>query len=159
MTAKLHCGQRPELESRKPAGLLPGLRERLYSDGFSDVAGVDEGSLSRNSLHGRGVSLFSGKTAAAGDRVPSRIEIENCSSWLDSEIAFTLSRFGDPRLAKLALAQFIEPVPALSEVIGQMRTVKRAGKRFDIIALLIPPELLLGIASSQENLLLGGRSN
>ena len=41
-------------------------------------------------------------------------------------------------VGKLAIAEFIRPAPALSEVIGQMQTVGRAGKRFDIIALPHP---------------------
>jgi uracil-DNA glycosylase len=104
---------------------------------FSDVAGVDEDSFRATVYMAAVCRCFPGKTAAAGDRVPSRIEIENCSSWLDSEIALLSPGLVIP-VGKLAIAQFINPVPALSEAIGQMRTVKRAGKRFDIIALPHP---------------------
>jgi len=89
---------------------------------FSDVAGVDEDSFRATVYMAAVCRCFPGKTAA-GDRVPSRIEIENCSSWLDSEIALLSPGLVIP-VGKLAIAQFIEPVPALSEVIGQTRTVK-----------------------------------
>jgi uracil-DNA glycosylase len=104
---------------------------------FSDVAGVDEDSFRSTVYMAAVCRCFPGKTAAAGDRVPSRIEIENCSSWLDSEISLLSPGLVIP-VGKLAIAQFIDPVPALSEVIGHMRTVERAGKRFDIIALPHP---------------------
>jgi len=97
----------------------------------------------------RCVVVFQVKRRRPGIEFRPGSKLKNCSSWLDSEIALLSPGLVIP-VGKLALAQFIEPVPALSEVIGQMRTVKRAGKRFDIIASLIPPELLLGIASSQE---------
>lgn len=104
---------------------------------FSEVAGVDEGSFRATVYMAAVCRCFPGKTAAGGDRVPSRIEIENCSSWLDAEIALLSPGLVIP-VGKLAIGEFIQPVPALSEVIGQMRTVERAGKRFDIIALPHP---------------------
>jgi uracil-DNA glycosylase len=104
---------------------------------FADVADVDEDSFRSTVYMAAVCRCFPGKTAAAGDRVPSRIEVENCSSWLDSEIALLSPGLVIP-VGKLAIAQFIDPVPALSEVIGHMRTVERAGKRFDIIALPHP---------------------
>jgi uracil-DNA glycosylase len=79
---------------------------------FSDVAGVDEDSFRATVYMAAVCRCFPGKTAA-GDRVPSRIEIENCSSWLDSEIALIS--------------------PGLVIPVGKL-----AGKRFDIIALPHP---------------------
>jgi uracil-DNA glycosylase len=129
-------------------GQAPGVREpeagrpfawtagRTLFQWFSDVVGVDESSFRATVYMAAVCRCFPGKTAA-GDRVPSRIEIENCSSWLDAEIALLTPGLVIP-VGKLAIAQFIQPVPALSEVIGQMRTTERAGKRFDIIALPHP---------------------
>jgi uracil-DNA glycosylase len=130
-------------------GQAPGVREpqagrpfawtagRTLFKWFSDVAGVNESSFRATVYMAAVCRCFPGKTAAGGDRVPSRIEIENCSSWLDAEIALLSPDLVIP-VGKLAIAEFVQPVPALIEVIGRMRTVERAGKRFDIIALPHP---------------------
>jgi uracil-DNA glycosylase len=130
-------------------GQAPGVREpqagrpfawtagKTLFKWFSDVAGVDESSFRATVYMAAVCRCFPGKTAAGGDRVPSRIEIANCSSWLDAEIVLLSPGLVIP-VGKLAIAEFIRPAPALSEVIGQMQTVGRAGKRFDIIALPHP---------------------
>jgi uracil-DNA glycosylase len=130
-------------------GQAPGVREphagrpfawtagKTLFKWFSDVTGVNENSFRATVYMAAVCRCFPGKTATGGDRVPSRTEIENCSSWLDAEIALLSPGLVIP-VGKLAIAEFIQPVPALSEVIGQMRTVERAGKRFDIIALPHP---------------------
>jgi uracil-DNA glycosylase len=130
-------------------GQAPGVREpqagrpfawtagRTLFKWFSEVAGVNESSFRATVYMAAVCRCFPGKTAAGGDRVPSRTEIENCSSWLDAEIALLSPGLVIP-VGKLAIAEFIRPVPALSEVIGQMQTVQRAGRRFDIIALPHP---------------------
>jgi uracil-DNA glycosylase len=130
-------------------GQAPGVREpqagrpfawtagKTLFKWFSEVAAVNESSFRATVYMAAVCRCFPGKTAAGGDRVPSRIEIENCSSWLDAEIALLSPGLVIP-VGKLAIAEFIRPVPALSEVIGQMQTVQRAGRRFDIIALPHP---------------------
>jgi uracil-DNA glycosylase len=130
-------------------GQAPGVREpqagrpfawtagKTLFKWFSEVAGVNESNFRATVYMAAVCRCFPGKTAAGGDRVPSRIEIENCSSWLDAEIALLSPGLVIP-VGKLAIAEFIRPVPALSEVIGQIQTVQRAGRCFDIIALPHP---------------------
>jgi uracil-DNA glycosylase len=103
---------------------------------FSEVADVDETNFRATVYMAAVCRCFPGKTAA-GDRVPSRVEIENCSSWLDAEISLLSPGLVIP-VGKLAIAQFIQPVSALTEIIGQMRLVERAGKRFDVVPLPHP---------------------
>jgi uracil-DNA glycosylase len=103
---------------------------------FSEVAGVSEHGFRSTVYMAAVCRCFPGKTTA-GDRVPSRIEIENCSSWLDAEIALLAPRLVIP-VGKLAIAQFFQPIPALTDVIGNIRRTERAGKRFDVIALPHP---------------------
>jgi uracil-DNA glycosylase len=103
---------------------------------FTEVTGVDEVEFRTTVYMAAVCRCFPGKTAT-GDRVPSRTEIENCSSWLDAEIRLLSPGLVIP-VGKLAIAQFIQPVPALSDLIGQLRTVRRAGKQFDLVPLPHP---------------------
>ncbi len=103
---------------------------------FSEVAGVDESTFRATVYMAAVCRCFPGKTAN-GDRVPSRVEIANCSSWLDAEIALLSPGLVIP-VGKLAIAQFIQPVSALTDLIGQIRPAERAGKRFDVVALPHP---------------------
>jgi len=86
-------GKLPELESRKPAGFLLGLAEDAIQM-FYDFAGVDEDSFRAQFTWPRCVVVFQVKRGR--NRVPSRIEIENCSFWLDSEIALLFLPISDP---------------------------------------------------------------
>ena len=129
-------------------GQAPGLREpqagrpfawtagKTLFKWFSDATGVDEANFRATVYMAAVCRCFPGKTAS-GDRVPSRIEIENCASWLDAEIALLSPGLVIP-VGKLAIAQFIRPASALSDLIGQMRPAERAGKRFDVVALPHP---------------------
>jgi uracil-DNA glycosylase len=130
-------------------GQAPGLREpqagrpfawtagKTLFKWFSEVAGVDESTFRTTVYMAAVCRCFPGKTAGGGDRVPSRVEIENCSSWLDAELALLSPGLVIP-VGKLAIAQFIQPVPALTDVIGRMLSAERVGKRFDIVALPHP---------------------
>jgi uracil-DNA glycosylase len=103
---------------------------------FSEVAGVDERTFRATVYMAAVCRCFPGKTAN-GDRVPSRVEIANCSSWLDAEITLLSPGLVIP-VGKLAIAQFIQPVSALTDLIGRIRPAERAGKRFDLVALPHP---------------------
>jgi uracil-DNA glycosylase len=129
-------------------GQAPGLREpqagrpfawtagKTLFKWFYEVAGVDEDNFRATVYMAAVCRCFPGKTAS-GDRVPSRTEIANCSSWLDAEIALLSPGLVIP-VGKLAITQFIQPAPGLTEVIGQRRAGERAGKRFDVVALPHP---------------------
>jgi uracil-DNA glycosylase len=129
-------------------GQAPGLREpqvgrpfawtagKTLFKWFTDVTGVGEDEFRATVYMAAVCRCFPGKTGT-GDRVPSRSEIENCSSWLDAEIQLLSPGLIIP-VGKLAIAQFIQPVLALTELIGQTRTVDRAGRCFDVIPLPHP---------------------
>ena len=79
---------------------------------------------------------FPGKRPGGGDRVPDPDEIENCSTWLDAEIAINRPRLVIPA-GKLAIAQFIA-ADKLEQVVGKIHRVKRNGVTFDLAPLPHP---------------------
>ena len=79
---------------------------------------------------------FPGKSAGGGDRVPSRTEIENCSTWLESEVAILEPSLLIP-VGKLAIAQVMR-VDKLVDVVGSQQPVRFCGRDMDAIALPHP---------------------
>jgi uracil-DNA glycosylase len=79
---------------------------------------------------------FPGKRPGGGDRVPDPDEIENCSGWLDAEIAINR-----PQLViaagKLAIRQFL-PIDKLDAVVGRLHRIERNGVAFDVAPLPHP---------------------
>jgi uracil-DNA glycosylase len=79
---------------------------------------------------------FPGKRPAGGDRVPDPDEIENCSSWLDAEIALLR-----PKLViaagKLAIQRFMS-VEKLEAVVGALHRTRYHGVTFDLAPLPHP---------------------
>ncbi len=63
--------------------------------------------------------LFPGKNSQGGDRVPSRQEIALCGEWLRAEIAI-LKPGLVIAVGKLAIGQFLDDLPALTELVGQI---------------------------------------
>src|SRR5258708_24768564 len=84
-----------------------------------------------------GWRCFPGKTGGGGDRVPSKDEVANCSEWLAAEIKLLLPELVIP-VGKLAIGQFIDPVPPLTNLIGTQRTLQKFGHAFDIVPLPHP---------------------
>lgn len=82
---------------------------------------------------------YPGKNPQGGDRVPSQLEIDNCSSWLAGDF-----RILQPRLViavgKLAIQQFIH-FDKLVEVVGRSFPCAREGQDFDVIPLPHPSGL------------------
>ena len=78
---------------------------------------------------------FPGKNPTGGDRVPSPLEILNCSIWLKRELNILQPDLVIP-VGKLAIAQFI-PLQKLDQIIGKKFVVNRAGHTFDLIPLSI----------------------
>jgi uracil-DNA glycosylase len=100
---------------------------------FEDELGVNEAEF-RTSVYMAAVCrCFPGKTNTGGDRVPSRLEIENCASWLKAELKL-LKPGLVIAVGKLAIAQFLDPVPGLTEIIGK----QIAMPDFDLIPLPHP---------------------
>jgi len=104
---------------------------------FTDVLAVDELCFRSTVYMAAVCRCFPGKTAAGGDRVPSKDEIANCSDWLTAEIKLLKPKLIIP-VGKLAIGQFIQPVPPLTELIGTQQTLEKAGHKFDIVPLPHP---------------------
>jgi uracil-DNA glycosylase len=130
-------------------GQAPGVKEPLLDRPFAWTAGktlfkwfnavlaIDEAEF-RSSVYMAAVCrCFPGKTAFGGDRVPSKTEVANCKEWLDAEIGLIRPQLVIP-VGKLAIGQFLDPVPPLTELIGQRLTHKRGKHRFDLIPLPHP---------------------
>jgi uracil-DNA glycosylase len=79
---------------------------------------------------------FPGKNPTAGDRVPTKDEIANCSSWLQAEIDLLKPELILP-VGKLAISQLMT-VNKLNEVIGKLHTVTFHGHRTEAIPLPHP---------------------
>jgi uracil-DNA glycosylase len=79
---------------------------------------------------------FPGKHPKGGDRVPSRLEIHNCRSWLEREFALLQPQLLIP-VGKLAIAQFI-PVDRLVERIGKSHRINLGTRACDLIPLPHP---------------------
>jgi uracil-DNA glycosylase len=128
-------------------GQAPGPREPDIGKPFAWTAGkmlfkwfesigLDEPRF-RGSVYMAAVCrCFPGKRPGGGDRVPDPAEIENCSSWLDAEIAINRPQLVVPA-GKLAIAQFL-PIDKLDAVVGQLHRVTRNGVTFDVAPLPHP---------------------
>lgn len=128
-------------------GQAPGEREGELGRPFAWTAGktlfkwfasigLEEESFRQQVYIAAVCRCFPGKNPKGGDRVPSRVEIENCKSWLQGEFELL-----QPELVilvgKLAIAQFIE-VGRLTDVVGQSYKKEIAGRFVDIIPLPHP---------------------
>ena len=100
---------------------------------FENELGVTEAEFRASVYMAAVCRCFPGKTNSGGDRVPSRLEIENCSSWLKTELKL-LKPGLVIAVGKLAIAQFLDPVPSLAEIIG----TQLAMPDFDLIPLPHP---------------------
>jgi uracil-DNA glycosylase len=103
---------------------------------FHEAAGLTEEQF-RNSIYMAAVCrCFPGKKDTGGDRVPTREEIKNCSTWLDKEIAILKPELVIP-VGKLAIEQFL-PNGRLDQVIGKVFRVRYRQRTFDLIPLPHP---------------------
>lgn len=129
-------------------GQAPGAREAQAHKPFAWTAGrtlfkwfvqagiADEAAFRRSVYMAAVCRCFPGKRPGGGDRVPTPIEIENCSGWLDAELALIA-----PRLViaagKLAIEQFL-PRDRLDALVGRVHRSSRAGVEFDVLPLPHP---------------------
>jgi uracil-DNA glycosylase len=79
---------------------------------------------------------FPGKRPGGGDRVPDPDEIENCSAWLEAELAILRPKLVIA-VGKLAIQRFM-PMNKLDEAVGSLRRVKYKGMSFDLAPLPHP---------------------
>jgi uracil-DNA glycosylase len=104
---------------------------------FKNELGVDEDQFRRSVYMTAVCRCFPGKNAKGGDRVPSREEISLCGRWLRAELS--ILRPGLVlAVGKLALAQFLDDVPPLTEIVGHVVRMEKPGHSFDLIALPHP---------------------
>jgi uracil-DNA glycosylase len=130
-------------------GQAPGVREPTLGRPFAWTAGkamfkwfeqelaITEAEFRRTVYMAAVCRCFPGKNTQGGDRVPSKHEIALCGDWLRAEFAIL-----KPELViavgKLAIGQFANGLPALTELIGRRFQVEKYGQTFDVIPLPHP---------------------
>jgi uracil-DNA glycosylase len=128
-------------------GQAPGPREPDIGKPFAWTAGkmlfkwftgigLDEEAFRARAYMAAVCRCFPGKNPGGGDRVPAPDEIQNCSGWLDSEIAILCPTLVIA-VGKLAIARFM-PVGKLDEVVGQLHRIRHNGIAFDVAPLPHP---------------------
>lgn len=153
-----HCRRCPRMQSTPVignpvvspvllVGQAPGPREAGLGKPFAWTAGkmlfkwfgqigMDEETFRGRVYMAAVCRCFPGKRPTGGDRVPDPDEVENCSGWLDAEIALLR-----PKLiiaaGKLAIQRFM-PVDKLEAVVGDLHRMRYHGVTFDLAALPHP---------------------
>lgn len=104
-----------------------------------DGIGLDETQF-RSRIYMTAVCrCFPGKNPKGGDRVPTRIEIANCSRWIDAEIGLLKPRLLIP-VGKLAMTRFMK-VDKLVDIVGKTHQIEINGLTTDVIPLPHPSGL------------------
>jgi len=80
---------------------------------------------------------FPGKNTLGGDRVPDRAEVTACRQWLQAEIQI-LKPGLVIAVGKLAMGQFLEELPVLTEIVGRVFRMQKFTNDFDLIPLPHP---------------------
>jgi uracil-DNA glycosylase len=104
---------------------------------FEQETGVTETEFRQTVYMAAVCRCFPGKNSQGGDRVPSRDEVALCGAWLRAEIAILKPGLVIP-VGKLAIGQFLDQLPVLTALIGQMTHVRKFGHDFDVIPLPHP---------------------
>ena len=103
---------------------------------FNDATGLAEAEIRESIYMAAACRCFPGKKSTGGDRVPSREEVSNCSSWRNREFQILRPELVLP-VGKLAISQFL-PADRLEAVIGKEYCVRENGLTFDLIPLPHP---------------------
>jgi uracil-DNA glycosylase len=130
-------------------GQAPGVREPILGRPFAWTAGkamfkwfeqeldITEAEFRRTVYMAAVCRCFPGKNAQGGDRVPSKHEIALCGDWLRAE--FSILKPGLViAVGKLAIGQFLNELPALTELVGKSIRVEKYGETFDMVPLPHP---------------------
>jgi uracil-DNA glycosylase len=131
----LLIGQAPgfkEIEVRKPFAWTAG--KTLFS--WFESIGLDETSFRSRVYMAAVCRCFPGKNPKGGDRVPGPGEIENCSSWLASEVQLLEPELVLP-VGKLAISRLME-VSRLEDVVGKTFSMRLQGVDADVVPLPHP---------------------
>jgi uracil-DNA glycosylase len=153
-----HCRRCPRMQSTPVignpvasrvllVGQAPGPREPDIGRPFAWTAGkmlfkwfagigLDEDAFRRRAYMAAVCRCFPGKRPGGGDRVPDPDEIENCSGWLDAELAI-LKPALVIAVGKLAIGRFM-PIGKLDEVVGQLHRIRHGRRSFDLAPLPHP---------------------
>jgi uracil-DNA glycosylase len=130
-------------------GQAPGVKEPILQRPFAWTAGkamfkwfettarVTEQEFRSTVYMAAVCRCFPGKNEHGRDRVPSNGEIENCSRWLRAEFEI-LKPALVIAVGKLAIRQFLNEVPLLTELIGRKYRVEKFGQTFDLVPLPHP---------------------
>lgn len=129
-------------------GQAPGPREGALGRPFAWTAGktlfgwfaslgLDEDAFRSRAYIAAVCRCFPGKaTNGGGDRVPSPVEIANCSGWMEAELAML-----DPELilpvGRLAIGRFLPAAP-LEQLVGEVFRVEVGGRERDVLPLPHP---------------------
>ena len=129
-------GQAPgkvEISSQKPfSGRAGGTLFRWLAD-----AGLTEDEARERIYISAMTRCFPGAhPSGRGDRVPTKMELERCRSWLDDELELIRPLLLIP-VGKLAIGRFLPEAP-LSEVVGREHTVEHVGGTSTVIPLPHP---------------------
>ena len=103
---------------------------------FVEACGIDEDTCRSRIYIAAVCRCFPGKTPRGGDRVPNAEEINNCSRWLQAEMALLKPALVVP-VGKLAIAQFMH-YRAMEAHVGQQFRCAYADHAFDAIPLPHP---------------------
>ncbi|MEE9355475.1 MAG: uracil-DNA glycosylase family protein [Methylococcaceae bacterium] len=128
-------------------GQAPGDKEGVYGRPFAwtagktmfkwfDQIGIDETNFRQRVYMAAVCRCFPGKNPKGGDRVPDKSEIQQCSSWLQTEINLLKPNLIIP-VGKLAITQILS-FNKLTEVIGQKHQAVFHDHKTDIIPLPHP---------------------
>ena len=132
-------------------GQAPGPREGALGRPFAWTAGrtmfgwfaglgVEEERF-RQRVHIAAVCrCFPGKTAAGGDRVPDRAEIERCGQWMAREVALQRPELVLP-VGRLAIGEVLGRATRLEECVGRVKPGRLHGTAVDVLALPHPSGL------------------
>ncbi|HRJ52565.1 MAG TPA: uracil-DNA glycosylase family protein [Candidatus Thiothrix moscowensis] len=135
----MSIGQAPGIHEAKvlrPFGWTAGKTLFKWFEGI----GLNEENFRKRVYMSAVCRCFPGKNPKGGDRMPSQVEVTNCTYWLQTEI-----RICQPQLiiliGKLAINQFLPDARKLDEVVGQAHRVMLAGRKTDLVPLPHPSGL------------------
>ena len=130
-------------------GQAPGVKEPVFGRPFAWTAGkamfkwfeqeigVTETEFRQTVYMAAVCRCFPGKNSQGGDRVPSREEVASCSEWLRAEIQI-LKPGLVIAVGKLAIGQFLDELPILTELVGRICASAKFGPNFDLVPLPHP---------------------
>jgi uracil-DNA glycosylase len=128
-------------------GQAPGTREGEFGKPFAWTAGktmfrwfgsigINEDDFRNKAYMSAVCRCFPGKAKTGGDRVPSPQEITACSTWMKQELDMLAPELVIP-VGRLAIEQFLPPMP-LTDCVGKQLRTEKWNHEFDLIPLPHP---------------------